>query len=137
MAARSGRPMGTADLLLALLLVECRATPLLRDRRLTVEQLTPFAPSVLSEPEPPQMLVEVEERARQMALGVAAPEVDSLHLIMVLSRISGSAAYRLLTRAGQDPAQLRNLALAYATGRLGARRDPTGSTERPAAPQVV
>src|SRR4051794_29421858 len=107
MADRSGHEMTTADLLLALLSVDSRATPLLRDRRLAVEQFTPFVPSIVSDGEPEEVMAEVRDRSRQMALGVGAQEVDALHLLMVLSRVAGSAAYRMLSRAGCDPAQLR------------------------------
>jgi ATP-dependent Clp protease ATP-binding subunit ClpC len=135
MAARSGRELSTADLLLALLSQDSRATALLRERRLGVEQFTPHLPAVLSDEEGVEVVAEVQARARQMALGVGATEVNALHLLMVLSRVSHCAAYRLLARAGCDPAQLRNLALAHATGRMGVREaGPAAGPPHPSAP---
>jgi ATP-dependent Clp protease ATP-binding subunit ClpC len=63
----------------------------------------------------------LRDRAREVAAGVGAEEVDCLHLLIAMSRVRVCAAYQLLAACGLQLSALRNVALSYFTSRMPRR----------------
>ena len=100
-AGRSGQPMSSAHLLLALFTYSNRAQILLVERGLNEDVILEHL-RVLEE-EPPRMVQRLRERAREIAQGSGSTEVDCLHLLIALTRLRDSFAYRLIERTGIIP----------------------------------
>lgn len=83
------------------------------DRRLL--ELLPPRPS-----EARTAVREIMERAAKVAASCGSRSVDSLHVLIGITRVQESLAYRLLEEAGEQPSRLRNRAMTRLTG----QRDP-------------
>lgn len=118
-AARAGNVPTSAHLLLALFSFPNRAQVLLQERRVRIESvqrcLTP------AEDEARRTVQRVKDRAHAIASGAGAEEVDCLHVLIAISRMRDTVAYRLLERSGAPLTELRNVAVSYITGPLPRR----------------
>ncbi|MCK5795898.1 MAG: ATP-dependent Clp protease ATP-binding subunit, partial [Deltaproteobacteria bacterium] len=124
-AARSGSPYCSAHLLLALLAEESSARDLLTDRGLSATEITNHFTNLDASSEPSDMLTRIRDRCRRMAQGCGSPQVSTLHLVIALSSLHQSVAFRILGAAGLDLPNLRTVALALVTGGTPRRRTPT------------
>ena len=133
----------SAHLLLAFFVVPNRAEMLLRDRGVDEDRILLAMPGAPEEPE--GMERDLRDRARQVAEGLRADEVDCIHLLMAMTRVRHCAAHRLLAACGLELGALRNQALSYYTAGMPRRlrrvpvpapaaRAPVPSLRRPAAP---
>ncbi|HEX8910459.1 MAG TPA: AAA family ATPase, partial [Anaeromyxobacteraceae bacterium] len=118
--ARSvNQKLTSAHQLLAFFTVPNRAELLLRDRGIDEDRVLAAMTDRPSEPDGIER--DLRERAREVAAGVGAEEVDCLHLLIAMSRVRASAAHQLLAACGLQLASLRNVALSYFTSRMPRR----------------
>src|SRR5512142_122326 len=118
--ARSvNQKLTSAHQLLAFFTIPNRAELLLRDRGIDEDKILQALTEKPGEPEGIER--DLRERAREVASGVGAEEVDCLHLLIAMSRVRSSAAHQLLAGCGLPLATLRNVALSYFTSRMPRR----------------
>src|SRR6266568_4009358 len=118
--ARSvNQKLTSAHQLLAFFTVPNRAELLLRDRGIDEDRVLAAMTEKPSEPDGVER--DLRERAREVAAGVGAEEVDCLHLLIAMSRVRTAAAHQLLVGCGLQLATLRNVALSYFTSRMPRR----------------
>jgi ATP-dependent Clp protease ATP-binding subunit ClpC len=118
--ARSvNQKLTTAHQLLAFFTIPNRAELLLRDRGVDEDRLLEQLTGKPQEPDGVEK--QLRDRAREVAAGVGAAEVDCLHLLIAMSRVRASAAHQLLAACGLQVATLRNVALSYFTARMPRR----------------
>ena len=118
--ARSvNQKLTSAHQLLAFFTVPNRAELLLRDRGIDEDRV--LAAMTEKPTEPDGVERDLRERAREVAAGVGAEEVDCLHLLIAMSRVRTAAAHQLLAGCGLQLATLRNVALSYFTSRMPRR----------------
>ena len=118
--ARSvNQKLTSAHQLLAFFTVPNRAEILLRERGVDEDRILEVMGQAPREPE--GVARDLRERARDVAAGVGAAEVDCLHLLIAMSRVRASAAHQLLGACGLQLASLRNVALSYFTARMPRR----------------
>ncbi len=132
-ANQAGQRLSSAHLLLSLFTFPNRAQALLFDRHIDEETILDAIRVV--EDEPPRTVQRLRERAREIARGAGAAEVDCLHLLIAITRLRDSFAYRLLDRTGTSLTALRNIAVSYVTGNMPRRLKEIGNAgpapERP------
>jgi len=109
----------SAHQLLAFFTVPNRAEVLLRDRGIDEDRILLALDGTPKEPEGTER--DLRERARAVAEGVGAEEVDCLHLLIAMSRVRTAAAHQLLGACGLQVSALRNVALSYFTARMPRR----------------
>jgi ATP-dependent Clp protease ATP-binding subunit ClpC len=133
-ARNVNQKLTSAHQLLALFTVPNRAEMLLRERGVDEDRILLALTGAPREPEGVER--DLRERAREVAAGVGAEEVDCLHLLIAMSRVRQSCAYQLLGDCGLPLASLRNVALSYFTARMPRRlRQPQPArAPSPAAP---
>ncbi len=118
-ARNVSQKLTSAHQLLALFTIPNRAELLLRDRGIDEDKILQ---AMTGKPEEPEGIErDLRERAREVASGVGAEEVDCLHLLIAMSRVRSSAAHQLLAACGLPLATLRNVALSYFTSRMPRR----------------
>src|SRR6266567_17969 len=129
--ARSvNQKLTSAHQLLAFFTVPNRAELLLRDRGIDEDRVLAAMTEKPSEPDGVER--DLRERAREVAAGVGAEEVDCLHLLIAMSRVRQAAAHQLLAGCGLQLATLRNVALSYFTARMPRRlREVPAAQSRP------
>jgi ATP-dependent Clp protease ATP-binding subunit ClpC len=140
--ARSvNQKLTSAHQLLAFFTVPNRAEILLRERGVDEDRILASMKGAPKEREGLER--DLRERAREIASGTGAAEVDCLHLLIAMSRVRASAAHQLLTAACPvPPATLGNVALSYFTSRMPRRLreeqpvrvGPPAATPAPRAP---
>jgi ATP-dependent Clp protease ATP-binding subunit ClpC len=109
----------SAHQLLAFFTIPNRAEVLLRERGIDEDKILQ---AMTGKPEEPDGIErDLRERAREVASGVGAEEVDCLHLLIAMSRVRSSAAHQLLAACGVPLSTLRNVALSYFTSRMPRR----------------
>jgi ATP-dependent Clp protease ATP-binding subunit ClpC len=118
--ARSvNQKLTSAHQLLAFFTVPNRAEVLLKDRGIDEDRILHAMTGAPKEPD--GVSRDLRERARDVAAGVGAEEVDCLHLLIAMSRVRGAAAHQLLSACGLQLATLRNVALSYFTAGMPRR----------------
>jgi ATP-dependent Clp protease ATP-binding subunit ClpC len=118
--ARSvNQKLTSAHQLLAFFTVPNRAEILLRERSIDEDRILEAMTHAPREPD--GVVRDLRERAREVAAGVGASEVDCLHLLIAMSRVRAAAAHQLLGACGLQLATLRNVALSYFTARMPRR----------------
>jgi len=118
--ARSvNQKLTSAHQLLAFFTVPNRAEILLRERGVDEDRILAAITQAPKEPE--GVARDLRDRAREVAAGVGASEVDCLHLLIAMSRVRSAAAHQLLGACGLQLATLRNVALSYFTARMPRR----------------
>src|SRR5512147_1886887 len=118
--ARSvSQKLTSAHQLLAFFTVPNRAEILLRERGIDEDRILEAMTAPPREPE--GVSRDLRDRAREVAAGVGATEVDCLHLLIAMSRVRAAAAHQLLAACGLQLASLRNVALSYFTARMPRR----------------
>ncbi|WP_242395188.1 AAA family ATPase [Anaeromyxobacter oryzisoli] len=118
--ARSvNQKLTSAHQLLAFFTVPNRAEVLLRERGIDEDRILQAMTGTPKEPE--AVARDLRDRARDVAEGVAAEEVDCLHLLIAMSRVRSAAAHQLLVACGIPVASLRNVALSYFTAGMPRR----------------
>jgi ATP-dependent Clp protease ATP-binding subunit ClpC len=129
----------SAHQLLAFFTVPNRAEILLRERGIDEDRILEVMTHAPKEPE--GVARDLRDRAREVAAGVGAGEVDCLHLLIAMSRVRSAAAHQLLGACGLQLATLRNVALSYFTARMPRRLKEVqpvpvarGATPQPARP---
>ncbi len=122
----------SAHQLLAFFTVPNRAEMLLKERGIDEDRILLSLTGAPREPEGVER--DLRERAREVAQGVGAEEVDCLHLLIAMSRVRQSCAYKLLGDCGLQLAALRNLALSYFTARMPRRLRQVQPARAPAPP---
>jgi ATP-dependent Clp protease ATP-binding subunit ClpC len=132
LAGFTGRPLGSADVLVGLLKAGGAAARLLDERGITITRLEPVLVQVRVEPG--FSVAQLERTSQEIARHLGAPQTSSLHLLMALLRAGGSAV-DLLRLAGHDPAKVRALVLRALTGpaRVSERVAPRAPEPPPVA----
>jgi ATP-dependent Clp protease ATP-binding subunit ClpC len=133
-ARNVNQKLTSAHQLLAFFTVPNRAELLLKERGVDEDRVLLALTGAPREPEGVER--DLRERAREVAEGVGAEEVDCLHLLIAMSRVRQSCAYQLLADCGLPLPSLRNVALSYFTARMPRRmRQPQPArAPSPAAP---
>ena len=132
-ARNVNQKLTSAHQLLAFFTVPNRAEVLLRDRGVDEDKVLAVLTGAPREAEGIER--DLRDRAREVAEGVGAEEVDCLHLLIAMSRVRTSAAHQLLAACGIQVATLRNVALSYFTARMPRRlRTLTPAPARAPAP---
>jgi ATP-dependent Clp protease ATP-binding subunit ClpC len=127
-ARETSRRVASYHVLLAFFTTRNQAERLLRDRQIDEDRLLTL---VSTDPkEPPDALIEILERAAQVAAGCGAREVDTLHVLVAMTRARESVAYTLLDATGEKLNLLRTRALTILTGAVP-RWLETGKRPRP------
>jgi ATP-dependent Clp protease ATP-binding subunit ClpC len=118
--ARSvNQKLTSAHQLLAFFTVPNRAEILLKERGIDEDRILAAMSGTPKERDGIER--ELRERAREIAGGTGAEEVDCLHLLIAMSRVRASAAHQLLSGCKLSPATLGNVALSYFTSRMPRR----------------
>jgi ATP-dependent Clp protease ATP-binding subunit ClpC len=118
--ARSvNQKLTSAHQLLAFFTVPNRAEILLKERGIDEDRILQAMTGAPREPD--GIARDLRDRARDVASGVGAEEVDCLHLLIAMSRVRASAAHQLLGACGLQLSTLRNVALSYFTARMPRR----------------
>lgn len=125
LAAKRRERVTSAHLLAAIASEAGVASELLRERRLSADQLLRAARS--STDDEPDPLGAAEARARDLAKRMRGPEPSALHLLVALLSVKGCAAYRVLDQFGVDVVRLRLRAMNIGLGTLQ-RRSPARGT---------
>ncbi|MBI5069845.1 MAG: ATP-dependent Clp protease ATP-binding subunit [Deltaproteobacteria bacterium] len=118
-ARNVNQKLTSAHQLLAFFTVPNRAEMLLKERGVDEDRILLALTGAPREPEGVER--DLRERAREVASGVGAEEVDCLHLLIAMSRVRQSCAYQLLADCGLQLPALRNVALSYFTARMPRR----------------
>jgi len=118
-ARNVNQKLTSAHQLLAFFTVPNRAEMLLRERGIDEDRILLALTGAPSEAEGVER--DLRERAREVARGLSAEEVDCLHLLIAMSRVRQSCAYQLLADCGLQLPSLRNVALSYFTARMPRR----------------
>ena len=113
-AQATGRRVGSYHVLLAFFTTRNQAERLLRDRQIDEDRLLALVTAEAKEP--PDALIEILERSAQVAAGCGAREVDTLHVLVAMTRARESVAYSLLEATGEKLSLLRTRALTILTG---------------------
>jgi ATP-dependent Clp protease ATP-binding subunit ClpC len=108
-ASESGQPHSSAHVLLALFTVPNLAAALLAERSVDEQYLLGRIDRIEREPE--DTLRQLATRAGQVAKEYGDRQVDCLHLLAALTRMTRSFACRLLERADVDVVELRRIVL--------------------------
>ncbi|MCA9550203.1 MAG: ATP-dependent Clp protease ATP-binding subunit [Myxococcales bacterium] len=127
-AQATGRRVGSYHVLLAFFTTRNQAERLLRDRQIDEDRLLALVEADVKEP--PDALIEILERSAQVAAGCGAREVDTLHVLVAMTRARDSVAYALLEATGEKLSLLRTRALTILTGAVP-RWLETGKRARP------
>jgi ATP-dependent Clp protease ATP-binding subunit ClpC len=109
----------SAHQLLAFFTVPNRAEILLKERGVDEDRILAVMSGAPRERDGIER--ELRERAREIADGTGAEEVDCLHLLIAMSRVRASAAHQLLSGCKLSPATLGNVALSFYTSRMPRR----------------
>ena len=118
--ARSvNQKLTSAHQLLAFFTVPNRAEILLKERGVDEDRILAAMSGTPKEREGLER--ELRDRAREIASGTGAEEIDCLHLLIAMSRVRASAAHQLLTGCKLSPATLGNVALSFFTSRMPRR----------------
>jgi hypothetical protein len=112
-ALATGRTVSTVDILLGMLRAGGAAARLLAERGIPTTTLEVLATK--TRPEPGLNEAAVAAASHDIALGLAAVQTTSLHLLLALLR-SGGAATETLRLAGIEPAKLRGIVMRALTG---------------------
>jgi len=128
-AVQSRRSFDSAYLLLAMFTVPNRGVSVLEERRKYEGDLIDAMAEHMSTEESPQIVKEIQEKTQQIAAGCSANLINTLHLLVALSRVRNSQAYRVLTTVGLDPAEVRNASIALLQGPVP--NHPTSRRRRP------
>ena len=143
-AARAGQTSSSAHLLLALFTFPNRAQVLLNERGIDEERI--LREIRVMEDEPKRCLNRIRERAREIARSAGNKDVNCLHILIAITRLRDSFAYKLLESSGLSLTSLRNVAVSYVTGNMPRRYRtlPRAETQAPimqrrniAAPKVL
>jgi ATP-dependent Clp protease ATP-binding subunit ClpC len=116
---RAAQPISSAHVLLAIFTFQNKAQQLLSER--SINEDTVLSEIRVVEDEPQRTVTRLREKAREIARGSGSKEVDCLHLLIAITRLRDSFAYRLLDRTGTSITSLRNLAVSYVTGNMPRR----------------
>jgi ATP-dependent Clp protease ATP-binding subunit ClpC len=118
--ARSvNQKLTSAHQLLAFFTVPNRAEILLKERGVDEDRILAAMSGTPKERDGLER--DLRERAREIAAGTGAEEVDCLHLLIAMSRVRACAAHQLLSGCKLSPATLGNVALSYFTSRMPRR----------------
>ena len=130
--ARSvNQKLTSAHQLLAFFTVPNRAEILLKERGVDEDRILAAMNGAPKEPE--GIARDLHDRAKDIAEGVGAEEIDCLHLFIAMTRVRASAAHQLLGACGLPLASLRNVALSYFTARMPRRYRELQPVRVPAA----
>lgn len=119
-SSRVGQPVATSHMLLAMFVVPNPARILLAERRISEDSI--LAAIRNGDAEAPHLAEDLQDKANQLAHSCDSGEVGCLHLLMGMTRLRGTLAFRLLTRSGEDLTRLRTLAMSLLTGGTLPRR---------------
>ena len=153
MAESIRKPLHSGWLLLALYTVPNKAHQVLSDRGVDEDVLSEALRQLKGPVEPSDTFMRIRMKMQQIAAGAEAPLCSSMHLLIALCRIAGSTAYRMIQKAGVEPAMIRTAALSrltappqrdpWNTRGMGVRqagpssaplRDPDGATQTDSSP---
>ena len=125
-AAEAGQVPGSVHLLLAFFTTRNRTERFLRERHLDEDRLLKHVPPGAREPK--GSVRTIMEKAAQLAAGCGSERVEGLHVLVGMTRVRESGAYRVLDGAGVCPARLRTRALTLLTSATPRwlHRDPSG-----------
>jgi len=118
-ARNVNQKLTSAHQLLAFFTIPNRAELLLKDRGIDEDRILLAISGPPKEPDGTER--DLRERARLVAEGLGAEEVDCLHLLIAMSRVRASSAHQLLAACGLQLSALRNVALSYFTARMPRR----------------
>ncbi len=113
LAESDGRDITSVDVLLGMLHVGGATARLLGERGITVTTIEALRQKI--RPDLGLDTAALSQASREIALGLAARETSSLHLLLALLR-GGGAAAETLKLAGVDPAKLRGVVMRVLTG---------------------
>jgi len=136
-AQATGRRVGSYHVLLAFFTTRNQAERLLRDRDIDEDKLLELVTPEAKEP--PDALIEILERAAQVAAGCGAQRIDTLHVLVAMTRARDSVAYVLLDGTTEKLGRLRTRALTILTGAVprwleSPRRDARSEAQVSARP---
>ena len=116
MAKQTNKPFHTGYLLLAMYTVPNKALSVLEERKVDEDALIGALKALRGQAEPLDSFARIHGKMQQVATGCDAPLCSSIHLLIALCRITDALAYRILQKAGVDPARVRTTAISRLSG---------------------
>ncbi|HIN84833.1 MAG TPA: AAA family ATPase, partial [Myxococcales bacterium] len=116
-AEKSGQSLTSVHLLLSLFTVDTRARTVLEDGGLDVDEILDVVLDEELEAEPIDSVPVINAKAAKLAESNGDEVIGSLHLVLALCRVTQSLAYRVMSVAGKNPADVRSAAHRALTGR--------------------
>ncbi|MBW2737006.1 MAG: ATP-dependent Clp protease ATP-binding subunit, partial [Deltaproteobacteria bacterium] len=110
-AGEVGQQLNSAHLLLALFTFPSKAKALLNEREITEETVLDQITSM--QPEERQVIGYIKDVSRRVAKSAGSAEVDTLHLLIAITRTRDTFAYYILDKAQVPITALRNTAMQY------------------------
>ena len=120
-ASQLEQEMNSSHLLLSLFLLPNKAEEMLKERGIDEDRI--LSELTGQDEELPGVMEHIAQKMEQFAQSSHAQMLDTLHLLLAMSRVSQSLAYQLLQRCHVSLPKLRNQAMSYLTGRVRRRFD--------------
>ena len=120
-ASQLEQEMNSSHLLLPLFLLPNKAEEMLKERGIDEDRI--LSELTGQDEELPGVMEHIAQKMEQFAQSSHAQMLDTLHLLLAMSRVSQSLAYQLLQRCHVSLPKLRNQAMSYLTGRVRRRFD--------------
>ena len=133
-SVKAGQVCTSGHVLLALFTFANRAQVLLHEHHVDADVILAEMGDQMQEGR--RTVMRLRDRAREIAVGTGAAEVDCLHVLIALTRLRNTFGYCLLQRAGTSITALRNIAVSYVTGNLPRRYRELGRSVRDTGPFV-
>ncbi len=111
--------LSSVHVLLSIFLIPNKAEQLLLERGIDEDRVLEQIIELVDEPS--EVLEQLSSRSQQAAILCGSSEIDSLHLLIAITRVRAGLAYQLLAKCGVSLPKLRNQAMAYLTGRVKRR----------------
>lgn len=121
-ASKLGQSLSSVHVLLSIFIVPNKAEHFLLEHKINEDRILERIDTLTDEP--PRVLEEIHRRSQEAAERCGSEELDSLHLLIALTRVRVGHAYDILERCASSLSTLRGQVMAYLTGRVK-RKFPT------------
>ncbi len=110
-ASDVGQSISSAHVLVAFYAAPCKAALVLEKQGITQEVLIDAIEALPKEPK--RLLALLKEKSRELAESFGAREIDTLHVLNAMTRISEASSYHILEQAECNISSLRLIVMGY------------------------